>query len=170
MSAQVFRRQWSDLPMIHVGRLAAGLAILIAMAWLSACSPSPSGGAALRVSDAWTAATPEGATVGAGYLTIANGGTRAVRLVGVESVIAERVEVHSMSMEGGIMRMRPVEGVEIAAGGNAAFEPSGMHLMLIGLKRPLLAGERVSLVLIFDNGERIEVSLEVRARGAAYGH
>lgn len=157
--------------MIGLGRLAAGLSVVFAVAALSACSPSPSAGGTLRVSDAWSAATPAGATIGAGYLTVINAGTRAVRLVGVESSASERVELHGMSMDGGIMRMRPVEGgVEVAAGGDVSFEPGGTHLMLIGLKRPLLVGEIVPLVLTFDTGQRVETALEVRARGAAHEH
>jgi copper(I)-binding protein len=104
-------------------------------------------------------------------MTIANDGAVAVRLVGGECAAAERVEVHAMSMEGGVMRMRPVAGgLEIPAGGAVELKPAGMHLMLIGLRRPLATGESVGLTLIFDNGARIEAPLAVRAMGGGYGN
>jgi copper(I)-binding protein len=137
---------------------------------MSACSPAPSGGDSLKISGAWSPATPAGAAVGAGYMTISNGGGAAVRLTGGESAAAQRVEVHAMSMEGGVMRMRPIEGgLEIPAGGAVELKPGGMHLMLIGLKRPLAAGESVALTLTFSTGERIDAPLEVRAIGGGYG-
>ena len=137
---------------------------------LGACSPGPSG-RGVRVSAAWAPATPAGAAVGAGYMTIANDGAIAVRLKGGESAVAERVEVHAMSMADGVMRMRPVAGgLEIPSGGAVEFKPAGMHLMLIGLKRPLVAGESVTVTLSFEGAERLDVPLTVRAIGGGHEH
>jgi copper(I)-binding protein len=91
--------------------------------------------------------------------------------MGGETVAAERVEVHNMSMDGGVMTMRPVEGgLEIPAGGAVELKPGGLHLMLIGLKAPLTEGGSVPLTLVFDNGERIDAPLGVRAMGGGHGH
>jgi copper(I)-binding protein len=143
-----------------------------AFAALGACSPAPSAKPGeLHVTDAWSMATPPGAAVGAGYLTIQNQGSATVRLMGGESPAAERVEVHTMSMDGGVMTMRPVDGgLEIPAGGAVELKPGGLHLMLIGLKAPLTAGGSVPLTLIFDNGARIDAPLGVRAMGGGHDH
>lgn len=149
----------------RLSRLAATIAIVC----LAACSPASSG--AVRVSGAWAPATPKGAPVGAGYMTIANDGAAAVRLTGGQSAVAERVEIHAMSTIGGVMRMRPIEGgLEVPSGGSVELKPSGMHLMLIGLKRPLVAGESVVVTLIFADGARLETPLEVRTMGSGHGH
>lgn len=104
-------------------------------------------------------------------MTIANDGVAAVRLTVGESAVAERVEVHAMSVVGGVMRMRPIEGgLEIPSGGAVELKPSGMHLMLIGLRRPLVAGESVAVTLIFADGARLEAPLNVRAMGGGHGH
>jgi copper(I)-binding protein len=150
-------------------RLAFVFAAVFAVA---ACSPAPSAkSGAVSVTNAWSMATPPGAAVGAGYLTIQNQTGAAVRLVGGETPAAERVEVHTMSMEGGVMTMRPVEGgLEIPAGGAVELKPGGLHLMLIGLKAPLSEGGNVPLTLVFDNGMRVDAALSVRAMGGGHGH
>jgi copper(I)-binding protein len=76
-----------------------------------------------------------------------------------------------MSMVDGVMRMRLIEGgLEIPSGGAVELKPSGMHLMLIGLRRPLIAGENVAVTLVFAGGARLETSLEVRAVGSGHGY
>lgn len=156
--------------MPHLFRALALAAVVV----LSACSPAPSntpGGAPIVVSDSWSMATPPGAAVGVGYMTINNQGAAAVRLTGCETTAAERVEVHNMSMDGGVMTMRPVEGgLEIPAGGAVELKPGGLHLMLIGLKAPLTEGGSVPLSLVFDNGTRIDAALAVRAMGGGHDH
>lgn len=138
---------------------------------LIACSPTPSAPARIVVADAWTNATPPGAAVGVGYVTIRNEGGVPARLVGGETAVAERVEIHSMSMEGGVMSMRPVAGgVEVPSAGAVELKPGGMHLMLIGLKRPFAEGQSVALTLIFEGGMRVEATLAVRAMGGGHDH
>jgi hypothetical protein len=144
--------------------------VVLALVLLS-CSPTPSGPARIVVADAWTKATPAGAAVGAGYMTIRNEGGAAARLVGGEASVAERVEVHTMAMEGGVMSMRPVEGgLEVPPGGEVALKPGGLHLMLVGLKQPFAEGESVSVTLIFEGGMRVETTLAVRAMGGGHDH
>lgn len=149
-------------------RLAFVVAVVAAV---NACSPAPTGGTGITVDNAWTNATPPGATVGAGYMTIRNGDEAAARLSGMASGAAERVELHTMSMDNGVMTMRPVEGgLEIPAGGAVELKPGGLHLMLIGLKQPLAEGTTVPVTLVFDSGARVDVALAVRAIGDGHGH
>jgi len=87
----------------------------------------------LKLTTPWARATPKGATVGGGYLTITNTGNAADRLVGGASGISSRFEIHEMSMEKGVMKMREVtSGVEIKPGQTVRFEPSGYHIMFVG--------------------------------------
>jgi copper(I)-binding protein len=146
--------------------------VFAAMFAVAACSPAPqSTPGALSVVEPWTMATPPGAAVGVGYMTIRNQTGAAVRLTGGESPAAQRVEVHSMSMDGGVMTMRPVEGgLEIPVGGAIELKPDGLHLMLIGLKAPLTEGGSIPLTLVFDNGTRIDAPLTVREMGGGHGH
>jgi periplasmic copper chaperone A len=149
----------------------AAISIIATLA-VTACSPSgsePSG--QVKIIDAWTMATPPGADVGAGYMRVLNEGAAAVRLVGGETPASATVEVHMMSMDNGVMRMRPAsEGLEIAPGASVELKPGGYHLMLIGLKAPLTEGSSVPLTLIFDGGMRVETALAVRAMGGGHEH
>ena len=97
----------------------------------------------LRVEQAWARATPAVAPVAGGFLIIANDGGKDDRLLRVESDIAQRVEIHQMRNDAGVMRMRQVtEGLPIAAHGRLVMAPGGYHLMLIQPKRALLEGEK----------------------------
>ncbi|WP_295559357.1 DUF1775 domain-containing protein [uncultured Hyphomicrobium sp.] len=121
----------------------------------------------LAVEGAWSRATPDGAKVGAGYLTIRNTGTAADTLVSVETPVAGRGEIHDMTMTDGVMRMRRLaEGLEIPAGGSVELKPGGMHLMLMELKQPLVEGGSVPVKLIFKSGAVADVTLSVRGLGA----
>ena len=105
----------------------------------------------IDVIDPWSRATPKGASVGAGYMKITNNGSTADRLIGGSSEIAPTFEIHEMSMEGGIARMRPVKGgLEIKPGETVELKPGSFHVMLVGLKKPLAAGEHVSAKLVFE--------------------
>lgn len=144
------------------------LVFFIGVVVLGGCSPAPS--SALTVSDAWAPVTPPGVSIGAGYLKITNGTAKVVRLTGGASAAAESVEIHSMSMDGGVMRMRPMtEGVEVPPGASIELSPGGMHLMLVGLKAPLTEGMNVPLTLSFEGAEPAAVQLTVKAPGG-HGH
>lgn len=124
--------------------------------------------APITVSAAWSRATAPRAQVGAGFLTIRNNGAQPDRLLSASSPIAARVEIHTMSMEGGVMRMRPLsKGLDIPARGVATLEPSGNHIMLIGLKRPLKHGETIAATLHFARAGAIPVRFAVAAAGAS---
>lgn len=126
--------------------------------------------AAIRLEHAWIRPTPPGAPTAAGYVTITNTGAAPDRLLGGSMPGVDRVEVHQMSMAGGIMRMRPVAGgLPIAPGQTVALAPGGYHLMLIGLKRPFTAGERVRAVLRFAQAGDVMKTFDVGAGPAPSG-
>ncbi len=106
----------------------------------------------LAVDDPWIREAPPVAPVHAGYMTLLNEGSSAVTLVGVSSPDYARGEIHDMSMEGGMMRMRQLQSVTLAPGESLLLEPGGKHLMLHKAKRPLRAGDEVELVLNFSDG------------------
>jgi hypothetical protein len=121
----------------------------------------------LVITQAWSRATPGGAKVGGGFLTIENKGTAPDRLVGVTSDAAGKVEVHEMSMANGVMTMRPVEGgLTIAPGKTVTLAPAGFHLMLLDLKAPLVQGQSVPATLTFEKAGPVKISLDVLGVGA----
>jgi len=125
----------------------------------------------LRVEQAYSYATPAPGITAGGFLTIVNAGA-ADRLLGGESPAVGRVEIHEMSMAGGVMRMRALsEGLAVPAQGRLQLAPGGYHLMLIEPKQALTPGAKLPLVLRFEKAGRVEVELEVRSRDAdAHSH
>jgi copper(I)-binding protein len=121
----------------------------------------------VTVDKAWSRATPEGAEVAAGYLTIINRGKTPDRLVSVSTSVAGKTEIHQMKMADGKMEMRPVpNGIEIPAKGTVELEPMGYHLMLMGLKAPLKKGEMFTGILVFEHAGAVEVTFRVEGMGA----
>jgi periplasmic copper chaperone A len=121
----------------------------------------------LVIAQAWSRATPGGAKIAGGYLTIENKGTAPDRLTAVSGNIAGRVEIHEMAMNNGVMTMRPLEkGLEIGPGKTVKLAPGGYHLMLMDLKNPLKQGEKVPLELQFEKAGKVAVSLDVQGVGA----
>ena len=96
-----------------------------------------------------------------GYLTVTNSGEGSDRLVAAACACAERVELHTMSTEGGVMRMGQVEGFDVPASGALTLAPGGDHLMFLGLHAPLQAGEQVSVTLTFEQAGEIEAGFDV---------
>jgi len=149
----------------------------LALAALAACSPAPQERPSAPPADKAAAAPTAGitlqnprvrATLGqntatAGYLVIANGGASDDRLVAAACDCAEAVSIHTMRHENGRMIMAPIESLTVPAGSSAALDPGGDHLMLTGLKRPLKAGETVSLTLTFANAAPVEAAFPVVA-------
>lgn len=91
------------------------------------------------------------------YLTISNSRGQAVQLTAVETSVAEIVELHQTENQNGLMRMRPVEAVEVPANGSVEFTPGSFHIMLIDITEQLEPGDSVTVTLVFNTGERIEV-------------
>lgn len=120
--------------------------------------------AEVTISDAWVRATAPGQKVGAAYMTLQS--PQAVKLVYAESKSADEVEIHSMSMTNGIMKMRKLEALNLQPNKPEKLAPGGFHLMLFGLKAPLKAGEKVTLTLCFkDDKDQIthqEITLPIK--------
>jgi periplasmic copper chaperone A len=121
----------------------------------------------IQIEQPWARATPKGATIGAGYMKITNTGSEPDRLVGGSVSFAGRFEVHSMTMEQGVMKMREVkDGLEIKPGETVELKPGGYHVMFVDLKQPLKQGEDVSVTLKFAKAGTIEVKYPVEGIGA----
>jgi copper(I)-binding protein len=121
----------------------------------------------LRIEHPWSRATPAGAKVAAGYLTITNTGTNPDRLVGGSYANASKVEVHEMAMNDHVMRMRPLQGgLLIEPGKSVTLAPSGYHLMFVDLKSPLKQGSKITATLQFEKAGNIDVTFDVRGVGA----
>ncbi len=119
----------------------------------------------LAVQQPWTRAAGQGAT-GGGFLSISNRGAAADRLLSASSPAARAMELHTMVRDGDVMRMRPVEAIEVPAGQTVTLRPGGLHMMLIGLSQPLRQGESVPVTLRFERAGEVQVMLPVQAAGA----
>ena len=125
------------------------------------------GGKILVITQAWSRATPAGAKVAGGYLTIQNMGSAPDRLFGGSSDIAGKVEVHEMAMNNGVMTMRPLDkGLVIEPGKTVKLAPGGYHLMLFDLKSPLKQGDKVPVMLEFEKAGKVGLLLDVQGVGA----
>jgi copper(I)-binding protein len=121
----------------------------------------------LVISQAWSRATPGGAKIGGGYLTIENKGATPDRLIGGSADVAAKVQVHEMTMADGVMKMRPVEGgLTIDPGKTVKLAPGGLHLMMTDLKSPLKQGDKMPVTLEFEKAGKVAVTLDVQGVGA----
>ena len=124
----------------------------------------PAAPSALTITEVWSRPTAPGASTGAGFLRIRNPGPEDERLLGAVSARAGRVELHQQFEADGVTGMRPlVDGLVIPAGGEVRLSPSGTHLMLLDLRAPLTAGERVPLTLRFARTGEVPVALRVES-------
>ena len=125
----------------------------------------------VSVSDAWVRATAPGQDSGSLQFSITS--RQEAKLVAASSPVAGKVEFHSMSHENGMMEMRPVESIALPAGKTVDLEASGKHVMLIGLKHPLKAGDSVPFALTVqypDNSKvTVKASAEIRPLTASGG-
>jgi periplasmic copper chaperone A len=122
---------------------------------------------ALEISNPWSRAVPKGATVAAGYVTIKNTGTEPDRLLGGSTPVAGKFEVHEMSMDKGVMKMRPVTGgLEIKPGETVELKPQAFHIMMMGLKQPIEKGKPFKGSLMFEKAGAVDVDFAVVAVGA----
>lgn len=142
-------------------RLVITLSMLLLGAALQAVA-GPNRIGDIVVHQPWARELPPVAHTGAAYLSIHNTGTQADRLLSATSPVAARVEMHSHEHAAGMMRMQQVEAVALPAGQQVDFAPGGLHLMLIGLRQPLAAGQDFTLELNFEHAGRVQVQVEVR--------
>ena len=131
---------------------------------------------ALKIVHPWSRATPNGAKVAGGYLSVTNTGTEPDTLTGATLAAAGRAELHRMSMEGDVMKMAPVEGgLVIKPGETITLKPGGYHLMFLDLKGALKQGEMAKGALTFEKAGSVPVEFEVegiaaKAPSEAHGH
>ncbi|HEY5410864.1 MAG TPA: copper chaperone PCu(A)C, partial [Caulobacteraceae bacterium] len=151
-------------PMTHPSKRALLAAACASLAFAAPAFARDHGAGSIKITDAWCPPTPPGAPTAAGYLTIANTGRAPDRLLGGSTPVAAQVQLHSMTTTGGVMRMRPiVGGLAIAPGAATSIQAGGeTHLMLIGLKRPLVAGDHVAITLDFARAGRVPTDFVVR--------
>ena len=122
----------------------------------------------IHISAPWARATPKGAVTAAAYMTITNNGKTPDKVSCVSSDAAAECQIHTMSMDNGIMQMRPVEGgLEIKPGETVTLKPGSFHMMLKSLKHPLEQGNSVKATLKFDNAGTVDVDYPIAAIGAA---
>lgn len=139
-------------------------ATLLLAGTAAAQAPAVSVTPVVSVTNAWARATPGGAEAGAAYLTIES--PTGDRLTALSTPVANKADLHTMSMDDNIMRMRPLADIDIPAGKSVTLQPGGTHIMLMGLKAPLKAGQSFPLTLQFDKAGRQEVTVSVEKAGA----
>jgi len=122
---------------------------------------------ALEINNPWSRAVPKGAKVAVGYMKIKNTGTEPDRLVGGSTPVAGRFEIHEMSMDKGVMKMRPLpSGLEIKPGETVDLKPSSFHIMMTDLKQPIQRGKQFKASLMFEKAGEVDVDFTVEAVGA----
>ena len=149
-------------------KLGCGVARGAALALLVVAGAQGAPDGEVRVVKAYATAMPPGARTAAAYLTIENRGRVADRLVAARSPAAAAVELHAMTMEGGLMRMRALTEVDVPARGNVRFAPGGLHLMIVDPKMPLREHDRFPLTLTFARAGALDVQVEVEALGVSH--
>jgi copper(I)-binding protein len=132
-----------------------------------ACAAMPAAADDIIIRQAWSRATPKGAQVAGGYLTIENHGVTADRLISAAAPVSAKVEIHEMTTLDRIMMMRPVDdGLAIPPGAAVTLAPGGNHLMFIGLNEPFHEGGRIAAALMFEKAGKIDVTFDVGTVGA----
>lgn len=131
--------------------------VVVALALLSGAAEAGE----IVIHDPWARASPGSAPNSAAYMVLEVTGDRPDRLLGGETPAAAEVQLHSHQMDDGVARMRQIDAVELAPGAPAVFEPGGLHLMLVDLRRPLVEGETVPIRLQFETAGAIEIEVPV---------
>ena len=147
-----------------LSRFALVLALLFGFAGSAAAGEAMKGD--IHIDKPWARASIGAAKAGAAYMTLANHGSEADRLLAVETDVARRSELHTHLMEDGVMKMRQVEAIEVDPGTPTVLEPGGLHVMLMGLEAPLEQGKSFPLRLVFERAGTIEVTVEIGAPAA----
>jgi len=133
---------------------------LLAALLLSACGSKEG----IEVSDIWARASMQGMN-SATYFVIQNHNAEADELIGATSDVADAVEVHESKMEGDVMMMNHVESVVLEPSAKVEFKPGGYHVMMIGLKRDLKAGDEIEVTLQFRDGPDLTIKATVKDEG-----
>ena len=118
--------------------------------------------AQVKVDSAWARSTVPGQQAGGGFMTLQS--AAADRLLGGTTPVAERLELHTMTMEGDVMKMRQIERIDLPAGQRVELKPGGLHVMFIGLKQPLTLGTKVPVTLKFEKAGELKIEMTVTSR------
>ena len=123
---------------------------------------------ALTITHPWARETAQGQVVGGGFMEIRNGGKADDRLISASAPVAAEVQLHTMTMDNGVMRMRQVkDGIAIPAGQTVTLKPGGLHIMFMGLKAPLAKGTTIPATLRFQRAGAVKVRFAVQAVATA---
>ena len=145
--------------------------MLLAAAFACVVSPAKAHeykAGSIEIKHPWSRATPKGSEVAGGYMKLINTGKRARPVDRRLDAIAGKFEIHEMSMDGGVMKMRMLpKGIEIKPGETVELKPGSYHVMFIGLKEPFEKGKRVKGTLQFEKAGTVEVEYAVEAVGAS---
>lgn len=114
--------------------------------------------------DAFAFETPAGRKVTAVFVILENRGSAARAVVSGATAVADTLELHEMKRGGGMMQMSPVKAIDIPGGGTAELRPGGLHLMLFGVRKPLVAGDTIAVTLTLDDGTKLPFAAAVRKR------
>src|SRR6185312_11907598 len=156
-----------SLRLSRIPRAVLATALVCCLAALTPANADEVKAGDLVISQAWSRATPGGAKIGGGFLTIENKGSAPDRLIGASADFAGKVELHEMAMNDGVMKMRPVEGgLTIEPGKTVKLAPGGYHFMMMDLKKPLKQGEKLPITLQFEKAGKVTVTLDVEGVGA----
>lgn len=117
----------------------------------------------IEIQHPWSRATVEVVPTGVVYMVLRNTGTSTDRLVGVSTPVAQKAELHTHIKDGELVRMRQVEAIELVSSTSVALEPGGLHVMLIGLKQPLVKDQPFPLTLVFEEAGPVVVQVYVHA-------
>ena len=143
-----------------IKKLLAGLfALACLVSWTMGAIAAPEW---LHVQNAWIQQSPPGVPVMAGYLTLDNEGSDTVRITGVQSPAAERIEIHRTDITGNTATMSHIKELPVPARSKVTFSPGGYHLMIFGVKQPLKAGDRLPIEILHTSGDTIKIDAVVR--------
>src|SRR5262249_46473504 len=152
---------------LAIAALLAGPAVFYAGFFSPAAAAGGYDVGSVHISQPWSRATPKGGASGAGDMTLTNNRAAPGEGSGISDDASAQCQIHSMTMEGGVMKMRPVEGgLEIKPGESVMLKPGGNHMMFLSLKHPLEQGGMVKATLKFERAGTIEVEYPVLAIGA----
>jgi len=135
------------------------LVLAAALSWSAVARDRLHGDITIR--QGWSRPTAGGMSMGVGYLVVINRGQSPDTLVSASTPAAESVEFHESTLVDGMSRMRPRADIPLPAGATVKLEPGGLHLMLVGLKAPLVAGTQVPLTLEFRKAGRVTIDISV---------
>jgi periplasmic copper chaperone A len=138
--------------------------LILSLCWIPSLPALAHDHTPIQIEAPWARESPPTVSSGAAYLTLLNLGREPDRLLSVSGEVAETIELHAHLMENNVMKMRKVDAIEVVPGEPTVLRPGGLHIMLIGLKKPLVAGQVFSLTLRFEKAGEMPVRVTVRGK------